>query len=53
MERLKITPEDAFELLRRASQQLNIKLREVTQASPKPVGLRRRTATLRNDFIDD
>ena len=31
MERLKITPEDAFELLRRASQQLNIKLREVAR----------------------
>ncbi|HKF87521.1 MAG TPA: ANTAR domain-containing protein [Propionibacteriaceae bacterium] len=29
MERLKITPEDAFDLLRRSSQQLNIKLREV------------------------
>ncbi len=31
MERLKVTPEDAFDLLRRASQQLNIKLREVAQ----------------------
>jgi hypothetical protein len=29
MERLKITPEDAFDLLRRSSQQLNIKLRQV------------------------
>ena len=31
MERLKVTPEDAFDLLRRSSQQLNIKLREVAQ----------------------
>jgi hypothetical protein len=31
MERLKITPEDAFDLLRRSSQQLNIKLREVAR----------------------
>jgi len=31
MERLKITPEDAFDLLRRASQQLNVKLREVAR----------------------
>ena len=31
MERLKITPEDAFDLLRRASQQLNIKLGEVAR----------------------
>jgi hypothetical protein len=29
MERLKVTPEDAFDLLRRSSQQLNMKLREV------------------------
>jgi len=29
MERLRITPEDAFDLLRRSSQQLNIKLREI------------------------
>jgi len=29
MERLKITPEDAFDLLRRSSQNLNVKLREV------------------------
>jgi hypothetical protein len=29
MERLKVSPEDAFDLLRRASQHLNIKLREV------------------------
>jgi len=32
MERLKITPEDAFDLLRRSSQQLNIKLREVARS---------------------
>jgi hypothetical protein len=31
MERLKITPEDAFDLLRRSSQHLNIKLREVAR----------------------
>jgi hypothetical protein len=31
MERLKVTPEDAFDLLRRASQHLNIKLRDVAQ----------------------
>jgi hypothetical protein len=31
MERLRVTPEDAFDLLRRASQQLNVKLREVAQ----------------------
>lgn len=29
MERLRITPEDAFDVLRRSSQQLNLKLREV------------------------
>ena len=31
MERLKITPEDAFDLLRRSSQHLNLKLRDVAQ----------------------
>jgi ANTAR domain len=31
MERLKITPEDAFDLLRRSSQQLNMKLRDVAR----------------------
>ncbi len=31
MERLKVTPEDAFDLLRRASQLLNVKLREVAR----------------------
>jgi len=31
MERLKVTPEDAFDLLRRSSQHLNIKLREVAR----------------------
>ena len=31
MERLKVTPEDAFDLLRRSSQQLNTKLREVAR----------------------
>lgn len=29
MERLRITPDDAFDVLRRASQSLNLKLREV------------------------
>jgi hypothetical protein len=31
MERLKITPEDAFDLLRRSSQSLNLKLRDVAR----------------------
>jgi hypothetical protein len=31
MERLKVTPEDAFDLLRRASQHLNVKLRDVAR----------------------
>ena len=31
MERLKVTPEDAFDLLRRSSQHLNLKLREVAR----------------------
>lgn len=31
MERLRITPEDAFDALRRSSQQLNVKLREIAQ----------------------
>lgn len=31
MERLRITPEDAFDALRRASQRLNLKLREIAQ----------------------
>ena len=31
MERLKITPEDAFDLLRRSSQRLNVKLRDVAR----------------------
>ena len=31
MERLKMTPEDAFDLLRRSSQQLNMKLRDVAR----------------------
>ena len=31
MERLKVTPEDAFDLLRRSSQHLNIKLRDVAR----------------------
>jgi hypothetical protein len=29
MERLRITPEDAVDVLRRASQRLNVKLREI------------------------
>ena len=42
MERLKITPEDAFDVLRHASQHLNVKLRELareiteTGELPKP-----------------
>ena len=31
MERLKITPEDAFDILRHSSQQLNLKLRDVAR----------------------
>lgn len=31
MERLKITPEDAFDTLRRSSQRLNLKLREIAK----------------------
>jgi hypothetical protein len=31
MERLRITPDDAFDLLRRSSQRLNVKLREIAQ----------------------
>jgi len=31
MERLRVTPEDAFDALRRASQGLNLKLREVAE----------------------
>jgi hypothetical protein len=31
MERLKVTPDDAFDMLRRASQQLNVKLREIAE----------------------
>jgi hypothetical protein len=31
MERLNITPEDAFDLLRRSSQNLNLKLRDVAR----------------------
>jgi AmiR/NasT family two-component response regulator len=31
LERLKITPEDAFDLLRRSSQHLNLKLRDVAR----------------------
>jgi len=32
MERLRVTPEDAFDLLRRSSQHLNLKLREVARS---------------------
>jgi hypothetical protein len=32
MERLKLTPEDAFDLLRRSSQNLNVKLRDVARS---------------------
>ncbi|MGV8848487.1 MAG: ANTAR domain-containing protein [Propionibacteriaceae bacterium] len=31
MERLKVTPDDAFEILRSSSQHLNVKLREVAR----------------------
>jgi len=31
MERLRLTPDDAFDVLRRASQRLNVKLRDVAQ----------------------
>ena len=31
MERLRITPEDAFDTLRRSSQRLNAKLREIAE----------------------
>jgi AmiR/NasT family two-component response regulator len=31
MARLKVTPDDAFDMLRRASQQLNVKLREIAE----------------------
>jgi hypothetical protein len=37
MERLKITPEEAFDLLRRSSQRLNVKLRDVAR-SPAETG---------------
>jgi AmiR/NasT family two-component response regulator len=29
MERLRVTPEEAFDVLRRSSQRLNVKLREI------------------------
>jgi hypothetical protein len=32
MERLRITPEDAFDMLKRSSQRLNLKLREIAQS---------------------
>jgi hypothetical protein len=44
MERLKITPEDAFDLLRRSSQQLNIKLREVARGLAETGELGTRTS---------
>jgi AmiR/NasT family two-component response regulator len=31
MERLRLTPEDAFDTLRRSSQRLNLKLREIAE----------------------
>jgi len=31
MERLRITPEDAFDMLRTSSRELNVKLREVAR----------------------
>ena len=31
MERLHVTPEDAFDILRTSSQQLNLKLREIAE----------------------
>ncbi len=43
--RLRITPDDAFDMLRRASQSLNLKLREVAQrlADTGQLGKRRLT----------
>jgi AmiR/NasT family two-component response regulator len=32
MERLRITPEDAFDALRRSSQELNVKLRQIAES---------------------
>jgi ANTAR domain len=47
MERLKVTPEDAFDLLRRSSQQLNVKLRDVARgvAESGEFGTRTSSAT--------
>ena len=44
MERLKITPEDAFDLLRRSSQHLNVKLREVARGLAETGELGTRTS---------
>jgi hypothetical protein len=48
MERLKITPEDAFDLLRRSSQHLNMKLRDVARGVTETGDFRmsKRPATL-------
>ena len=44
MERLEITPEDAFDLLRRSSQNLNLKLREVARGLAETGELGTRTS---------
>ena len=49
MERLKITPDDAFGLLRRASQRLNVKLREVARGLTE-TGEFRMTTSRRSDL---
>ena len=49
MERLKVTPEDAFDLLRRASQHLNVKLREVARGLAE-TGEFRMTTSRRSDL---
>jgi hypothetical protein len=44
MERLKVTPEDAFDLLRRSSQHLNVKLRDVAGRLAETGKLKPRTS---------
>ena len=51
MERLKVTPEDAFDLLRRSSQQLNVKLREVARGLTE-TGEFARATSRRVDQVD-
>jgi hypothetical protein len=52
MERLKVTPEDAFDLLRRSSQQLNIKLREVARGLTEFGEFARATPPRRVDQVE-